>query len=95
MIKLLLISILIFLCLSKRVIKTLPVWQLNDWQYLTKFGAETGEVFYSLTYCNLHWLRFRIKNAEETDGRTIPMQYELYLDEEWPNALAKSECEVL
>lgn len=52
MIKLLLFSILCFLSFSKRVKKSIPVKQLNDWHYLTKFGAETGEVFYSITYNN-------------------------------------------
>ncbi|CAD8096013.1 unnamed protein product [Paramecium sonneborni] len=85
MIKYLFVLILLYLAIAKRIQQSHSIKQLRDWHYISKFGAETGEVFYSL--------KFRIKNADENDERTIPIQYELYLDEEWPNALEKSECD--
>ncbi|CAD8191260.1 unnamed protein product [Paramecium pentaurelia] len=85
MIKYLFVLILLYLTQTKRIKQSYLIKSLKDWHYISKFGAETGEVFYSLT--------FRIKNADENDERTIPIQYELYLDEEWQNAIEKSECE--
>ncbi|CAD8096242.1 unnamed protein product [Paramecium sonneborni] len=86
MIKYLFVLILLYLTQAKRIKHSYLIkQQLQDWHYISKFGAETGEVFYSLT--------FQFKDADENDERTIPIQYELYLDEEWPNAIEKSECD--
>ena len=62
--------------------------QMSNWEYLTKFGAEVGDVTYHI--------KFRIVGleSEEMKERKYPIQFELYLDEEWPEALEKQECEV-
>ncbi|CAD8195723.1 unnamed protein product [Paramecium pentaurelia] len=84
---LILLQVLFWISETKRIQKSFRIRQLSDWEYLTKFGAEVGDVTYHI--------KFRIigLESEEMRERKFPILFELYLDEEWPQALEMQECE--
>ncbi|CAD8111943.1 unnamed protein product [Paramecium sonneborni] len=84
---LILTYILFTICQTKKVQKSFRIREMSDWEYLTKFGAEIGDFTYHI--------KFRIIGLEsqEMKEKTFPILFQLYLDEEWPEALERSECE--
>ncbi|CAK57345.1 unnamed protein product (macronuclear) [Paramecium tetraurelia] len=84
---LILLQTLLWISETKKIQKSFRIRQLSDWEYLTKFGAEVGDVTYHI--------KFKLVGleSEEMRERKFPIQFELYLDEEWPEALEKQECE--
>lgn len=61
MIKYLIIIILLYLTKAKRIKQSYLIKSLKDWHYISKFGAETGEVFYSLMYQDFCILDFALR----------------------------------
>ncbi|CAD8185312.1 unnamed protein product [Paramecium octaurelia] len=84
---LILLQALLWISETKKVQKSFRIRQLSDWEYLTKFGAEVGDVTYHI--------KFKLVGleSEEMRERKFPILFELYLDEEWPEALEKQSCE--
>lgn len=75
---------------SKKVFKTFSISELNQepWQYLTKFGFERGTGTFSV--------RARVSDPlqshTEDSGREFPVEFTVFLDIEWPEALKIEEC---
>ncbi|CAD8212532.1 unnamed protein product [Paramecium octaurelia] len=82
-----LFKLFVWLSEAKRIQKSFRIRQLSDWEYLTKFGADVGDVTYHL--------QFRIVGleSEEMRERKFPILFELYLDEQWPEVLERQDCE--